>query len=484
MNDATPSTPQRASFSELSNFFPKQKLALQASQTYKYTFFGGTKGSGKSRWLRWSTAYHLMRWYQTLGLKNVVGAIFSEDYPTLKDRQISKIGTEFPPWLGTLHGDHPLYGRSYILAPEYGSGVIAFRNLDDPSKYESAEFALVALEEAQMDPLPVFEMLRTRMRWPGLEDTKMLLAGIPGGEAWVRQYFVDRNFSPTEAEAMGFFFIQALPGDNPHLPEAYLNALRSLPEPYRSAYLDGRWDVFDTVMDRDGWMRIWNTQEINNMQVEFGMHAGLNVLGIDPGAGGDNTSATHRSSVMAEVLFDQPLADTMAIIPLIAQWDAQHHYDLIAIDVVGVGRGLYDRLVELGYGPRLIPVNFGESPSTKAQDQKILLGTTYKNRKAELFDYADKWTKHGGKLKKHEAWDRELPVMKKKEDSERTMEIIDKKTLRKQGMKSPNVVDSFVLTFAGDDEKMKIQKQAQHQQYLDDFFGNDVQGSQEFGFIK
>jgi hypothetical protein len=59
---------------------------------------------------------------------------------------VSKIQTEFPAALGDVRDSHQA-GFAFYLKPEYGGGVIAFRNLDDPTKYQSAEFAAVAVDE-------------------------------------------------------------------------------------------------------------------------------------------------------------------------------------------------------------------------------------------------------------------------------------------------------------------------------------------------
>ena len=46
-------------FTIASNFFPKQIEALKAANRFKFTLFGGSVGSGKSRWLRWMCVYLL-----------------------------------------------------------------------------------------------------------------------------------------------------------------------------------------------------------------------------------------------------------------------------------------------------------------------------------------------------------------------------------------------------------------------------------------
>jgi hypothetical protein len=50
------------------------------------------------------------------------------------------------------------------LKPEYGSGIISFRNLDEISKYKSSEFAAIAVDELTQDPEEIFNFLRTRLR--------------------------------------------------------------------------------------------------------------------------------------------------------------------------------------------------------------------------------------------------------------------------------------------------------------------------------
>ena len=121
--------------SELYNFTEKQKTAQHAVKKYKYTLYGGAMGGGKSYWLRWMLISLLLTWAKK-GIENVEVGLFCEDYPTLKDRQISKIEKEFPKWMGTFHSDHKAHGKCFILEPEYGSGIIKLRNLDDPSKYQ------------------------------------------------------------------------------------------------------------------------------------------------------------------------------------------------------------------------------------------------------------------------------------------------------------------------------------------------------------
>lgn len=236
---------ERIKFSELSHFTPKQKEASSLLNKYKYVLYGGAMGGGKSYWLRWQLVKLLVKWAKG-GYKNVVVGLFCEDYPALKDRHLSKIGIEFPTWLGVFHADHKQYGKAFILNPEYGSGVLVFRNLDDPSKYQSAEFACIAIDEITKNPEETFEDLRTRLRWAGIEDVKFIAATNPGGigHGWVKKKFIDGIHEETEQEGHLFKYIQALATDNPHLSEQYLISLEGLSPEKRRAFLEGDWDIF------------------------------------------------------------------------------------------------------------------------------------------------------------------------------------------------------------------------------------------------
>lgn len=465
-------------FSKIANFFPKQKMALGASRLYKYLLYGGTKGSGKSRFLRFASIYWLIKLGKIYKKRGIRGALFCEDYPSLKDRHLSKLSTEFPAWLGTFHANHPEQGLCFILNNFYGGGILAFRNLDDPSKYESSEFAIIAVDELQKNPLSTFKVLRKRLRWPGIEDKdlKFIAAAIPemGGELYVTQYWVDKVFPPDELEAQKFYFVQALPHENPYLAPEYLDNLRSGTEEERQAYFSGNFHAFDRAMDESGWMKLLSPTDVQKAQMDVKGHFGVKILAIDPGAGVDESAIVLRSETQAEVKFNQKTKDTMAIVPLIMKFMLEDKVNTVVIDIAGLGKPIYDRLVEVGI-KNLIGVNFGGTAKQKDR---------YENAKAELFDHGKEWVQKGGKLFRNEAWN-ELSYIKYKIDSERTIKTQKKQDLLASGIKSPNVADAFALTFAEDMTVIKARIQYQEQARDDELFGvsSNPQGD-GFGFTK
>lgn len=421
---------EEVSFTELAKFFPKQLEALKASRRFKYVLFGGSVGSGKSYWIRWSAVYWLMEYYGKYGIKGVNAGVFCEDYPSLNDRHLKKVRHEFPSWLGTFNESK----HEFTLAPEYGSGVISFRNLDEPEKYLSVEFALIAIDEINRNPKTTFDMLRSRHRWPGIKDVKFIAGCNPLGEAWVKNMWVKRLFPPNEKEQYEFVFIPALPTDNPHLSEEYYKSLESLPENQRKAYLEGNWDAFDEGMDEKGYLRLVNDRELQASMVGGGKHSGYLVMGVDPAAGGDNSAIVLKSGNLQEIVFNQKLQDTMDLVGRIMDIYSKYGIDMIVVDKTGIGQGIFDRIKELSYPVR--GVAFGE----KSEDPM------FANLKAELHWRQRKWLLSGGRLIQNFGWN-EFEVVKYKNKDGKIL-IQPKEDLFKDGIMSPNVVDAAVLTMA------------------------------------
>lgn len=263
-------------------FMPQEKQLefFKATKKYQFVLYGGAAGGGKSWILRWWLLMFLIEAYAVYGVENCRVGLFCEDYPALKDRQISKIETEFPKWLGELKDDRAL-GLIFRLYPRFGGGFIALRNLDDPGKYDSIEFAAIAVDELGKNYQKVFDELRKRLRWPIVKGQPHFPCGrkkhmkgctLPGhekpflhpfgagtnpggvGHRWIKNTWVDplkkgdwTDF-PKHLEKIKdrFYFIQALAKDNDFLPEDYYeNNLQSLPDQMRRAMADGDWDIFE-----------------------------------------------------------------------------------------------------------------------------------------------------------------------------------------------------------------------------------------------
>lgn len=433
MND----TEEIVKFSELSKFLPKQKDAQEASKRFKFVLYGGSLGSGKSYWLRWMMVYWLIKLHAKYKIKGIRAGLFCEDYPSLNDRHLSKVKYEFPAWLGKYNEAK----HEFTLSPEYGSGVIAFRNLDDPEKYLSVEFAIMGVDEINRNPVVTFRELRKRLRWAGIKEVKFLAACNPVGEAWVKNWWVKRMFPPEENEQYEFVFVPALPTDNPYLDESYYKSLESLPENQRKAFLEGNWDSFDEGVDERGYLRLITDRELQGSIVHSGQHSGYKVLGVDPAAGGDHSALVLKSGNLQEILFNQKMPNTMDLVGIIMDKYRDYKADFIVVDKSGVGQGVYDRIKDMGYPCR--GVSFGE----RSEDDM------FANLKAEWHWREREWLLSGGRLLYDVGWNEFEYVKYKNKDGK--ISIQPKEELLKEGILSPNCVDAAVLTQVISDSMIK-----------------------------
>ncbi len=436
----------KINFFRLANFFEKQIEFLRATKENKFVLYGGSAGSGKSYALRWISLYYALYYAKKYGASTHIG-LFCKTYKELEDRHLKYIRQEFPEWLGDFYEQK----KEFHLKEEYGGAIISFRNLDEPEKYLSAEFALMAIDEITQIPFETFKILLTRLRYPGIEDTKFICASNPIGEhmLWVRQFFVEKNL-PSEFEKYRnqIAFIKALPHDNPYLNYEYFEQLKSLPEKERGAFLDGDWYAFEGEMDESGFISLITSKELENAFV-FGeefekiFKNSENILGVDVGAGGDKTAIVLRNNLLAKVVFNQKLEDTMQIITLIFNLSKIYPIIKICIDAIGVGRGVVDRLREIGF-LNLIPIVLGN----KSSEPDFL------NIRAELYWKLRNWILGGGKLIKDDSFNQILNI-KYKKNSDKKIMIIPKDILRKRGIPSPDVADALALTFFVDIDKIK-----------------------------
>lgn len=170
------------------------------------------------------------------------------------------------------------------------------------------------------------------------------------------------------------------------------------------------------------------------------------VWGLDVARFGSDSSALCKRK--ANVVLEPPrqwkdldlMQLTGAVVAEYEALDEKDRPEVILVDSIGLGAGVVDRLIELGLPAR--GINVAESPS---------FGTQYRNLKAELWARAKAWLERRDCLLPNDSrLISELATVRYKFASNGKLQIESKDEIKKRGLKSPDVADSFVLTFAED----------------------------------
>lgn len=244
---AAPAVVVRHSLRSLINPTARQDEFLEAVRKYLYVLFGGARGGGKSYIGRWAVVTLLLHWTQA-GIKNVRAGIFCNTFPELRLRQWDEAKKEFPLWLGDFHDST----MEFRFKSEYGGHVISFLNLDKLEKYKGAQFGIILVEELTLVPsAATFFVLQGSLRWPGIDRPVFMATTNPDGpgHSWVKSVFLTgtafKHQDWSRYDQSDFHFVRALPTDNPHLPDSYIQiTLANLPESLRQPWLLGSWDLF------------------------------------------------------------------------------------------------------------------------------------------------------------------------------------------------------------------------------------------------
>jgi hypothetical protein len=169
------------------------------------------------------------------------------------------------------------------------------------------------------------------------------------------------------------------------------------------------------------------------------------VWGLDVARfGSDSSVLCKRQSNVVHTLERWRNLDLMQLTgAVVAQYEACDHKNRpaeILVDSIGLGAGVVDRLRELKLPAR--GINVSESPA---------MGGTYLNLRAELWHKAKAWLeKRDCKIPNNEDLIGELATVRYTFTSNGKIKIESKDDIRRRGLKSPDMADAFVLTFASD----------------------------------
>ena len=358
------------------------------------TLYGGAAGGGKSDLL--------------LGLARTMhnrSLLLRRTFPDLERSLISR-SLEF-------FGDKSAYnGGKHVWAID--GRRIEFGHMEhvgtaqlpgDEASYASAPYDFIGFDQLEQFPQYAYEFLLSRARTtiPG-QRVRVISSANPVGEGitWImnrwRPWLVDNTAKPGEIlyykrdkdgndvqtvqgdpDAQSRTFIPAGLKDNPYLGDDYRRTLANLPEPLRSALLNGDWGASITDDAYQVIPRSW----IRAARMRW--HPSDNVpscVGVDVARGGDDkTVFSMRTNGHYHPLnkfpgFDTPDGDSVVALMTANGIDKSTH---VNVDVIGVGSSVYDLGRKSGFN--IHPVNFGAGSDAMDISETI----TFMNMRAEIY---------------------------------------------------------------------------------------------------
>jgi phage terminase large subunit len=232
-------------------YLPKQLDALQHlsnSQGAETVLYGGSAGSGKS-WFgcRWQ----VMRRIKYPGTRGLIGR---SKLDTLKKTTLRTF-FEVCAQLKMESGKHYTFNAQSNIVSFYNGSEIILKDLftypSDPNfdSLGSLEITDAFIDEVAQVSHKAVSIVQSRIRFKLTEygiRPKVLMTCNPSRGWLYNDYYKpwrDGNLPDHKV------FVPALPGDNYHLPESYMDTLSRLPEQDRRRLRDGDWD-YDEAIDR------------------------------------------------------------------------------------------------------------------------------------------------------------------------------------------------------------------------------------------
>ncbi len=128
--------------------------------------------------------------------------------------------------------------------------------------------------------------------------------------------------------------------------------------------------------------------------------------------------------------------DTMEVAGKLVEYRNLQRAQVVAIDAIGIGAGVYDRCRQLGLPT--IPVVVSNK-STEPQQ--------YLNLRSQLYGHTKQWLENGAQLPMNEDMRQQFLSMQYGYNPKMQVQLMAKKDIKKLGLPSPDIVDAIALTF-------------------------------------
>lgn len=397
--------------------FDKQIQAHTAKE--RFVLYGGAVGGGKSVWLC-NEALQL-----SLETSGNVGYLCRHELTSLLRTTLMTLERYLPNEIISQHHQTENYYRLI------NGSLIFYGGLGDDQRaidrLKSMELGWFAIDQAEETSENHFFLLASRLRLnvSGVRYKGLLTANPAPG--WVKHRFIEQRLPD-------HIFIPSLPRDNPNLPSDYEPKLRELyPDELVRQLLEGDWDALESGNYLFRYADIKSA--INN---ELPVDDSPNMMGVDIARYGDDSSVVvvrqgNRVIWIGHWAKSDLMETTGKIVNLIERFKPS----VVNIDVIGLGAGVYDRLIEMKY--RVNPINVAESAVEKEK---------YANLRAEMYLNLYRLFESGGiNIPDDMELVAQLSGIKYKPNSRGQVQIESKEDMRKRGVKSPDKADALALAF-------------------------------------
>jgi hypothetical protein len=199
---------------------------------------------------------------------------------------------------------------------------------------------------------------------------------------------------------------------------------------------------FDSFITADLVMQARKTTDI--------MPYGPLIVGVDPaGKGADATAVAWRRGHCITKVEKRRGLSTMEVAGWISKIIRDDKPTKVNIDVGGLGIGVYDRLVEQGYGETVNNVNFGGKPiEPPPLDETGKPAGGPLNRRAEMWQNVKTALQGRFSIPDIDSLHADLTSPGYKYDSSGKLVLEAKQDMRKRGMPSPDEADAVALCFS------------------------------------
>lgn len=388
----------------------------------KFPAFVGGWGTGKSMSL---IARAMM--YSEL-IPDNLGIIFRKEYTDLRDSTVK----DFQKYTGLM-----VNSQREVILPN--KSVIMFRHIEELNNIQNVNLGWFAIEQGdELDGDSEFFMLfgRLRRQLEPTEEFKEL--GLPertgfvianAGDHWMKPLWKEGNLDDSSLS-------EATTHENADiLPKDFLEGLETLKKNKPEAY--SQFVLNDWSVSTDQYTLI-KPQLIDLLETTI-FETGLNkkVISCDPSQGGDECviyAMENNKKIDEKILH---VEDTMKIVGELLIFGNLHGIKNYAVDAIGIGAGICDRLEEMG--EKVFRVISSQSATDKEH---------FHNKRAEMWGYICELI-----------YRRELPYIEDAEirkqltsvrydpkamNSQGYLKLENKQETKKRLTRSPDRADAFV----------------------------------------